>query len=75
MTLLTGDLLVVFCLVAEFEWSFNQDLSSILVKQEEPDLSQTMDSQPPEEQPLISPSLQNRGSHWEHMVSISQTTL
>lgn len=51
----------------EFEWSFNQDLSSILVKQEEPDLSQTMDSQPPEEQPLISPSLQNRGSHWEHM--------
>lgn len=34
----------------EFEWSFNQDLSTILVKQEEPDLSPSMETEPSERQ-------------------------
>lgn len=42
----------------EFEWSFNQDLSTILVKQEEPDMSPTMETQPSERPTL--------GAHWEH---------
>ncbi|KAK7893317.1 hypothetical protein WMY93_022469 [Mugilogobius chulae] len=44
----------------EFEWSFNQDLSSILVKQEEPDVSQPMEAESSEEQ------RQDRAALWEH---------
>lgn len=50
----------------EFEWSFNQDLSAILVKQEEPDLNPSIDPQPPDTPP-ITVNLQNRASNWEHM--------
>ncbi|XP_029941730.1 cyclic AMP-responsive element-binding protein 3-like protein 1 [Salarias fasciatus] len=50
---------------SEFEWSFSQDLSAILVKQEEPDLGQRLDPQPPEGPPLIlSPPPPHRGSPW-----------
>uniref|UniRef100_A0AAV2L621 BZIP domain-containing protein n=1 Tax=Knipowitschia caucasica TaxID=637954 RepID=A0AAV2L621_KNICA len=41
---------------AEFEWSFNQDF---LVKQEEPDLNQSMEAESSED-------LQSSGALWEH---------
>ncbi|XP_026157803.1 cyclic AMP-responsive element-binding protein 3-like protein 1 isoform X2 [Mastacembelus armatus] len=51
----------------EFEWSFSQDLSAILVKQEEPDVGQRLDPQPLEGPPLIlSPAPPHRGSPWKH---------
>ncbi|XP_028255979.1 cyclic AMP-responsive element-binding protein 3-like protein 1 isoform X2 [Parambassis ranga] len=51
----------------EFEWSFSQDLSAILVKQEEPDVGQRLDPQPLEGPPLIlSPAPPHRGSSWKH---------
>ncbi|XP_028427998.1 cyclic AMP-responsive element-binding protein 3-like protein 1 isoform X2 [Perca flavescens] len=51
----------------EFEWSFSQDLSAILVKQEEPDGGQRLDPQPLEGPPLIlSPAPPHRGSTWKH---------
>lgn len=54
----------------EFEWSFSQDLSAILVKQEEPDVVQRLDPQPMEGPPLIlSPAPPHRGSAWKHTVS------
>ncbi|KAM7375050.1 hypothetical protein PAMA_014234 [Pampus argenteus] len=53
---------------SEFEWSFSQDLSAILVKQEEPDVGQRLDPQPLEGPPLIlSPAPPHRGSPWKHM--------
>ena len=56
---------------SEFEWSFSQDLSAILVKQEEPDVGQRLDPQPLEGPPLIlSPAPPHRGSTWKHTVSI-----
>ncbi|KAF1371789.1 hypothetical protein PFLUV_G00272740 [Perca fluviatilis] len=52
---------------SEFEWSFSQDLSAILVKQEEPDGGQRLDPQPLEGPPLIlSPAPPHRGSPWKH---------
>lgn len=52
---------------SEFEWSFSQDLSAILVKQEEPDMGQRLDPQPLEGPPLIlSPAPPHRGSPWKH---------
>ncbi|CAI5638128.1 integrin alpha FG-GAP repeat containing protein 3 [Sarotherodon galilaeus] len=52
---------------SEFEWSFSQDLSAILVKQEEPDVGQRLDPQPLEAPPLIlSPAPPHRGSPWKH---------
>lgn len=58
------------CLFTEFEWSFSQDLSAILVKQEEPDVGQRLDPQPLEGPPLIlSPAPPHRGSPWKHTVS------
>ncbi|KAG7502949.1 cyclic AMP-responsive element-binding 3 1 [Solea senegalensis] len=52
---------------SEFEWSFNQDLSAILVKQEEPDVGQRLDPQPLEGPPLIlNPAPPHRGSTWKH---------
>ncbi|XP_031708142.1 cyclic AMP-responsive element-binding protein 3-like protein 1 isoform X2 [Anarrhichthys ocellatus] len=51
----------------EFEWSFSQDLSAILVKQEEPDVGQRLDPQPLEGPPLIlSAAPPHRGSPWKH---------
>ncbi|XP_074482855.1 cyclic AMP-responsive element-binding protein 3-like protein 1 [Sebastes fasciatus] len=51
---------------SEFEWSFSQDLSAILVKQEEPDMGQRLDPQPLEGPPLIlSPAPPHR-SPWRH---------
>ncbi|KAL7370117.1 hypothetical protein ABVT39_019512 [Epinephelus coioides] len=51
----------------EFEWSFSQDLSAILVKQEEPDVGQRLDPQPLEGPPLIlNPAPPHRGSPWKH---------
>ncbi|XP_030013397.1 cyclic AMP-responsive element-binding protein 3-like protein 1 isoform X2 [Sphaeramia orbicularis] len=51
----------------EFEWSFSQDLSAILVKQEEPDVGQRLDPQPLEGPPLIlNPAPPHRGSSWKH---------
>ncbi|KAJ0009477.1 hypothetical protein NQD34_001179 [Periophthalmus magnuspinnatus] len=47
---------------AEFEWSFNQDLSAILVKQEEPDLTQSMDTETTED----TENFQNRATLWQH---------
>ncbi|XP_056287446.1 cyclic AMP-responsive element-binding protein 3-like protein 1 isoform X2 [Pseudoliparis swirei] len=48
---------------SQFEWSFSQDLSAILVKQEEPDVGQRLDPQPLEGPPLIlSPAPPHRGS-------------
>ncbi|XP_024918454.1 cyclic AMP-responsive element-binding protein 3-like protein 1 isoform X2 [Cynoglossus semilaevis] len=58
---------------SEFEWSFCQDLSSILVKQEEPDVGHSLDPQP-----LESPSLTldhaspHRGPAWKHMAYMSE---
>ncbi|XP_070711870.1 cyclic AMP-responsive element-binding protein 3-like protein 1 [Pempheris klunzingeri] len=53
---------------SEFEWSFSQDLSAILVKQEEPDVGQRLDPQPLEGPSLIlSPAPPHRGSPWKHM--------
>nr|XP_020456412.1 cyclic AMP-responsive element-binding protein 3-like protein 1 isoform X2 [Monopterus albus] len=50
---------------SEFEWNFSQDLSAILVKQEEPDVGQRLDPQPVEGPPLIlSPAPPHRG--WRH---------
>lgn len=64
---------VLFCspvFLKEFEWSFSQDLSAILVKQEEPDVSQRLDPQPLEGPPLLlSPAPPHRGSPWKHTVS------
>ncbi|XP_035533692.1 cyclic AMP-responsive element-binding protein 3-like protein 1 isoform X2 [Morone saxatilis] len=52
---------------SEFEWNFSQDLSAILVKQEEPDVGQRLDPQPLEGPPLIlSPAPPHRGSPWRH---------
>ncbi|KAM6893843.1 cyclic AMP-responsive element-binding protein 3-like protein 1 isoform 1-T1 [Xenentodon cancila] len=52
---------------SEFEWNFSQDLSAILVKQEEPDVGQRLDPQPMEGPPLIlSPAPPHRGSPWKH---------
>ncbi|KAJ4924451.1 hypothetical protein JOQ06_000691 [Pogonophryne albipinna] len=52
---------------SEFEWSFSQDLSGILVKQEEPDVGQRLDPQPHEGPPLtLSPAPPHRGSPWKH---------
>ncbi|KAM9836069.1 cyclic AMP-responsive element-binding protein 3-like protein 1 [Aulostomus maculatus] len=52
---------------SEFEWSFSQDLSAILVKQEEPDVGQRTDPQPLEGPPLIlNPAPPRRGSPWKH---------
>ncbi|XP_041835064.1 cyclic AMP-responsive element-binding protein 3-like protein 1 isoform X2 [Melanotaenia boesemani] len=51
---------------SEFEWNFSQDLSGILVKEEEPDVSQRLDRQPLEGPPLIlSPAPPHRGSPWK----------
>ncbi|XP_075873457.1 cyclic AMP-responsive element-binding protein 3-like protein 1 isoform X2 [Nelusetta ayraudi] len=51
---------------SEFEWNFRQDLSAILVKQEEPDVGQRLD--PPLEGPplVLSPAPPQRGSPWRH---------
>uniref|UniRef100_A0A8C6PYE7 cAMP responsive element binding protein 3-like 1 n=1 Tax=Nothobranchius furzeri TaxID=105023 RepID=A0A8C6PYE7_NOTFU len=51
----------------EFEWSFSQDLSSILVKQEEPDVAQRLDP-PPLDSPslVLSPAPPHRGLPWKH---------
>ncbi|CAJ1087489.1 cyclic AMP-responsive element-binding protein 3-like protein 1 isoform X1 [Xyrichtys novacula] len=52
---------------SEFEWNFSQDLSAILVKQEEPDVGQRLDPQPLEGPPLIlNPAPPHRGSAWKH---------
>nr|XP_010777495.1 PREDICTED: uncharacterized protein LOC104952379 [Notothenia coriiceps] len=53
--------------IVKFEWSFSQDLSAILVKQEEPDVGQRLDPQPHEGPPLtLSPAPPHRGSPWKH---------
>lgn len=52
---------------SEFEWNFSQDLSAILVKQEEPDVGQRSDPRPLEGPPVIlSPAPPRRGSPWKH---------
>lgn len=69
---------IVFFLVffVEFEWSFSQDLSAILVKQEEPDVVQRLDPPPLEGPPLtLSPAPPHRGSAWKHTVGIHPTTM
>ncbi|MEQ2269776.1 hypothetical protein XENORESO_009570, partial [Xenotaenia resolanae] len=49
-----------------FDWNFSQDLSSILVKQEDPDIGQRLDPQQLESLPLIlSPDPQTR-SPWRN---------
>ncbi|XP_077575932.1 cyclic AMP-responsive element-binding protein 3-like protein 1 [Stigmatopora nigra] len=54
---------------SEFEWSFSQDLSTILVKQEEPDVAHEPEPQPAEDSPFIlSPAPARRGSLWKHTV-------
>ncbi|TMS11615.1 Cyclic AMP-responsive element-binding protein 3-like protein 1 [Larimichthys crocea] len=54
---------------SEFEWNFSQDLSAILVKQEEPDVGQRLDPQLLEGPSLIlSPAPPHRGSPWRHTV-------
>ncbi|KAG7215722.1 hypothetical protein INR49_022079 [Caranx melampygus] len=59
---------------SEFEWSFSQDLSAILVKQEEPDVVQRLDPQPMEGPPLIlSPAPPHRGSAWKHTMMLSSS--
>ncbi|XP_054880965.1 cyclic AMP-responsive element-binding protein 3-like protein 1 isoform X3 [Poeciliopsis prolifica] len=51
---------------SEFDWNFSQDLSSILVKQEEPEIGQRLDPQPLESPPLIlSPAPPHTGSPWK----------
>lgn len=50
---------------SEFEWNFSQDLTAILVKQEESDASQQVEPQPIEGPPLVlSPPPPHRG--WKH---------
>ncbi|XP_028998484.1 cyclic AMP-responsive element-binding protein 3-like protein 1 isoform X2 [Betta splendens] len=50
---------------SEFEWSFSQDLSAMLVKQEEPDAGQRSDPQPLEGPPLtLDPAPAHRASAW-----------
>ncbi|XP_054642065.1 cyclic AMP-responsive element-binding protein 3-like protein 1 [Dunckerocampus dactyliophorus] len=54
---------------SEFEWSFSQDLSAILVKQEDPDVGQRSDPQPVDGPAFIlSPAPPRRGSPWRHTV-------
>ncbi|XP_061917180.1 cyclic AMP-responsive element-binding protein 3-like protein 1 [Entelurus aequoreus] len=54
---------------SEFEWNFSQDLSAILVKQEEPDVGQRSDPQPVEGPAFIlSPAPPRRASPWRHTV-------
>ncbi|XP_017285522.1 cyclic AMP-responsive element-binding protein 3-like protein 1 isoform X2 [Kryptolebias marmoratus] len=51
----------------EFEWNFSQDLSTILVKQEEPDVGQRLDARPLASPPLVlSPAPLHRGPPWKH---------
>ncbi|XP_075999787.1 cyclic AMP-responsive element-binding protein 3-like protein 1 isoform X2 [Genypterus blacodes] len=51
----------------EFEWGFSQDLSAILVKQEEPDVGQRLDPPPLDGPPLVlNPAPPHRGSPWKH---------
>uniref|UniRef100_A0A3P8TLK9 cAMP responsive element binding protein 3-like 1 n=1 Tax=Amphiprion percula TaxID=161767 RepID=A0A3P8TLK9_AMPPE len=58
----------------EFEWSFSQDLSAILVKQEEPDVGQRLNPQPLEGPPLIlSPAPPHRGSPWKDALQLPPT--
>lgn len=64
-----------FIVPLEFEWNFSQDLSAILVKQEEPDVGQRLDPPPLEGPPLVlSPPPTHRGSPWRHTVSIRHQT-
>lgn len=65
------NLLFLLCPL-EFEWNFRQDLSAILVKQEEPDIGQRLD--PPIEGPplVLSPAPTHRGSAWRQSVGGSQ---
>ncbi|XP_053719075.1 cyclic AMP-responsive element-binding protein 3-like protein 1 [Synchiropus splendidus] len=50
---------------SEFEWNFSQDLTAILVKQEESDASQQLEPPPIEGPPLVlSPPPPHRG--WKH---------
>nr|XP_057906651.1 cyclic AMP-responsive element-binding protein 3-like protein 1 [Doryrhamphus excisus] len=54
---------------SEFEWSFSQDLSAILVKQEEPDVGQRSEPQPVDGPAFVlSPAPPRRGSPWRHTV-------
>lgn len=56
----------------EFEWNFRQDLSAILVKQEEPDIGQRLDP-PLEGLPLVlSPAPPHRGSAWRQAANGGQ---
>lgn len=60
---------------SEFEWNFSQDLSAILVKQEEPDGGRRSDTLYQEDPPLISsPAPSCRGPPWRHTVSIHKLT-
>lgn len=54
---------------SEFEWGFSQDLSSILVKEEEPDVGQRLDPPPLDGPPLVlNPAVPHRGIPWKHTV-------
>ncbi|XP_047211329.1 cyclic AMP-responsive element-binding protein 3-like protein 1 isoform X1 [Girardinichthys multiradiatus] len=51
---------------SEFDWNFSQDLSSILVKQEDPDIGQRLDPQQLESLPLILSPDPQTGSPWRN---------
>nr|XP_061802744.1 cyclic AMP-responsive element-binding protein 3-like protein 1 [Nerophis lumbriciformis] len=54
---------------SEFEWTFSQELSTILVKQEEPDVAHGSDALPADSPPFIlSPAPARRGALWRHTV-------
>ncbi|XP_037552485.1 cyclic AMP-responsive element-binding protein 3-like protein 1 [Nematolebias whitei] len=60
----------------EFEWSFSQDLSAILVKQEEPDGGQRLEPQPLDSPTLVlSPAPPHRGSPWKHMDDVKPVAI
>ncbi|RVE75497.1 hypothetical protein OJAV_G00017460 [Oryzias javanicus] len=53
----------------DFEWNFSQDLSAMLVKQEEDDGAHTIDDQPSEGPPLILSPPPHRASPWKRKES------
>lgn len=60
----------------EFEWNFHQDLSAILVKQEEPDGGPRLDPQSLEGPSLVlSPAPPRKALPWRHTVSVRERTL
>ncbi|XP_029926566.1 cyclic AMP-responsive element-binding protein 3-like protein 1 isoform X3 [Myripristis murdjan] len=56
---------------SEFEWGFSQDLSAILVKEEEPDVGQRLDPPPLDgPPPVLNPAPPHRGLPWKQTVSM-----